>query len=326
MNKKLIIAFITCFLLSRLFISQKSPEQPATDFYSIDFLRNSPAVEKALKDRGFFEVNFQTHDNLMINAIMLDQSQDRDVCATIISCPGFVPGRKEGMSTLYAMLQDQPYNFIFIDSRGHGKSDGQLLTYQGIKHYGESQYLDVVGAIEYITTYNKEHNISSNIIIHGLCSGAYHTIKAVGDLKNSKPEMYHNIKGIVLDSAWPSINDIIKTVVQAESTERCKNYHTPFLQPYLAYALQKFYDICFKATHKKQRPITEIIDTIDQPILFIHAENDNYVPVETIYPLIETSKNPTSWIVKDSLHVNNHLLHKEKYKDQLQSFIQSVNV
>lgn len=316
------IIAITCY---GLYILLTAPKKPViVDFYDTTFLRNSPAVEKVLKQHGFFEVNYKTQDNLNINAIMIDQSDKCDVQATIISLPGFVPGRKEGMSTLYAMLKDLPYNFMFIDSRGHGKSDGQLLTFHGIKNYGVSDYLDILGAIDFIVQYNTKHGIKQNIIIHGLCSGAFHTIKAMGYLKKTNPKQYDCVKGIVVDSVWPSVADIAETVILAESKARCTQYKIPFLQPYVTGAVLAFYNYFFKDAHKKQESITDSISEIDQPILFIHAENDLFVPVHHAHSLIEKSKNPKSWFVENSAHVNNHLRHREEYTQTLQEFIQSI--
>lgn len=323
MKKKIILTLLaSCCLVSTIFLTQKETE-PYTDFYNSTFLRNSQAVEKILKEQGFFEVDFKTHDNMTINAIMLDQSNAKEITTTIISFPGFVPGRKEGMSTLYAMLQDQPYNFVFLDSRGHGKSDGELLTFNGIKHYGEDQYLDMMAAVKFISNYNKKHNIKQNIIIHGLCAGAFHTVKAVAKLKTYKDEAYHAIKGIIFDSGWPAIVDIVEPLLDAESAERCKNYGVPSLQPYLAFLMHLVYDTYFKPSHSKQVRLNQAISELDQPILFIHAENDLFVPIHNVYPLIDLAKNPTAWFVKNSSHVNNHLKYKEEYTVQMQRFIQT---
>ncbi len=323
MKKKIIIALASCCLFSTVFLKQ-TENDPEIDFYDVNFLRNSPAVEKVLKSKGFFEVDFKTEDNVMINAIMLDQSATKDVTTTIISCPGFVPGNKEGMTTLYAMLEDKPYNFLFIDSRGHGKSEGELLTLNGIKHYGENQYLDVAAAIQFVVAYNKEHEIASDIIIHGLCAGAFHTIKAVGDLQAKDPVAYSCVKGIIFDSGWPAIIDIAETVASAEAAQRCKTYNVPFLEPVLRNFMVGFYKLFFKEQHSKQPSISNTISTIDQPILFIHAQDDLFVPVHHVYPLIATAKNPVTWIVQDSSHVNNHLKFKDEYTHKLDSFIQSV--
>ncbi len=323
MKKNIIISIACCITLPLLFTTQQSPN-PEINFYDVTFLRNSPAVEKVLKEKGFFEVDFMTEDQMTINAIMLDQHQKHQVTTTLISCPGFVPGRKEGMTTLYAMLQDQPYNFIFIDSRGHGKSDGQLLTFQGIKEYGKHQFLDVVATIQFIAHYNKEHNIPSDIVIHGLCAGAFHTIKAVAYLKAHDPESYACIKGIIFDSGWPAIVDIAESVVSAEATKRCSDYCIPFLAPLARYAIVQIYRFFFKDEHSLQESILQAINEIDQPILFIHAEQDNFVPIHHIYPLMRQAKSPALWSVQDSGHVSNHLQHKDQYTEQLQKFIQST--
>ncbi len=324
MNKKIIFIFTGCFcIVSTLFLTQKQAD-PAIDFYDVHFLRNSPAVEKVLKAQGFFEVDLRTKDNMTINTIMLDQSKNHNVTTTVISCPGFVPGRKEGMTTLYAMLKDRPYNFMFIDSRGHGKSDGQLLTLQGIAEYGQTQFLDIVAAVEYIASYNNQHDINQNIIIHGLCAGAFHTVKAMVYLKNHNFAAYQCVKGIVIDSGWPSIIDIADTLIDAEAMERCKTYGMPFLQPYLAYMMHTAYNTFFKHEHSLQQPLTEIINNIDQPILFIHAQDDLFVPTHIVQPLIAHTKNATTWFVENSSHVASHLQHKEQYTQQIQQFIQST--
>lgn len=324
MNKKIIALLASCCLFSTIFLTQKKEVEPEVDFYNTKFLRNSPVVEKILKADGFFEVDYKTNDGLMINAIMLDQSSTCAVTTTFVSCPGFVPGRKEGMSTLYDMLKDKPYNFIFIDSRGHGKSEGELLTLRGLQHYGEDQYLDMVATLQFIAAYNKKHDIAKNIIIHGLCAGAFHTIKAVNYLKKFDHETYDCIKGIIVDSGWPAITDIAETLTSAEATERCKTYCIPFLQPYLASFMMFIYNTFLRTQHSKQESLTLSMNNIDQPVFFIHAENDLFVPIHNVYPLITTAKNPTTWFVKESSHVNNHLKHKDAYKVQLGSFIQST--
>jgi pimeloyl-ACP methyl ester carboxylesterase len=219
------------------------------------------------------------------------------------------------------MLQNKPYNFIFIDSRGHGKSDGELLTYEGIKHYGESQYLDIVATVEFIINYNKKNNITSDIILHGLCSGAFHTIKAVDYLKKFNQDAYNSIKGIIFDSGWPAISDIAETVVNAEAGKHCKSYNISYLQPYISYLMVGIYRFLFKKEHSKQTSIADAISSIEQPILFIHAENDIFTPIHHIYPLVAITKKPTTWFVKNSSHVNNHLKHKDKYAYKLQKFI-----
>jgi len=323
--KKLVLVLGCSFLMFKFFGSTQNQPEPGVDFYDVNFLQSTDAVQKALALDGFFEINFTTRDNLLINGTMLDQSNRKKITTTILSCSGFYPGRKEGMTTLYAMLKDEPYNFLFFDARGHGKSQGEMLTFQGLKHYGESEYLDVVAALQFLVLYNKEHGVTSDIVVHGLCSGAFHTIKAVTDLKKSDPEAYECIKGIVIDSGWSSVADIIETSVHADTSKHCQQYYIPWIQPLIAGSIIAFYRTFFKDSHCNQQSIFHDFAKIDQPILFIHALDDTYVPIELIHPLVTTSKKATTWYVKDSSHVTNHLQHKDEYKVQLKKFVESIS-
>ena len=322
MNKKIFFLIaISCLCI--VGYTRNKPVTPAIDFYDLNFLRNPDFVNKILHERGFFEVNVITNDQLTINTIMLDQSRTKKIQATIVSCPGFIPGRKEGMTSLYAMLADRPYNFIFIDARGKGKSDGQLLTVEGIKHYGESEYLDIVATLQFVRKYNEDHAISSKIIVHGLCAGAYHAVKAINYLKEHDSATYHAVQGIVIDSGWPAIVDIAHTVIDAETKKNCSAYSIQFLHPYLAAFMIKIYTTLFQDQHSKQQPITEMIEQIEQPILFIHAQDDTFVPIDNMYPLIAKARQAYYWIVENSSHAISHLQHKEKYTEQFDTFIQN---
>lgn len=323
MKKKYIALIILSSLCAAYYFNSKKVD-PATDFYNTTFLRNSPAVEKILRQEGFFDVEIMTEDKLKLSATILDKSQQEHVQATLISCPGFVPGAKEGMTTLYAMLKENPYNFLFLDMRGHGKSEGELLTYKGIKHYGEFDYLDIVATVKFMVQYNIEHNIEQNIIVHGLCSGAFHTIKAMSYLRQHDTLAYDSVKGIIFDSGWPSVPSIAETTLTSESCKRCSDYNISCCAPYLSWSIVGIYNYFFKEYHCSQEPITKAMSEIDQPILFIHGENDTYIPIHHVHSLVSQAKKPTSWFIKESTHAAHHLKHQEAYKIQMEQFIKSV--
>lgn len=323
MKKKYIILIIlSCLYIGYSFLKKES--EPTKDFFDTNFLRNSAAVEKVLKQEDFFEVEITTQDNLKLCAIMLDQSNEQTIQTTIISCPGFVPGKKEGMTTLYAMFKEYPYNFIFLDLRGHGKSEGELLTYSGIKHYGEFEYLDIVATIQFTIKYNQEHNINENIIIHGLCSGAFHSIKALHYLQQYDKQSYDCVKGLIFDSGWPSVPDIVESTLTSEANKRCTECNVSCLAYPLSCSIVGIYNYFFKPYHCNQASIAQAMNDIDLPILFIHAENDPYIPIHHVYPLVKQANKPTSWFIKESTHAAHHLKHKDEYKIQMEQFIQSV--
>jgi len=135
---------------------------------------------------------------------------------------------------------------------------------------------------------------------------------------------YNCVKGIIFDSGWPSVSDIAESTLTSEAKKRCKDYQLSCLEPYASYCITNFYKYFFQQYHCKQTSIHEAIATIDQPILFIHAENDTYIPIHHVYPLITNTKKPTIWFIKESTHATHHLKHKEEYQLQLKNFIASI--
>jgi len=105
-------------------------------------------------------------------------------------CAGWLPGKKEGMATFYALLPEN-CNILLFDARGRGASEGSLLY--NIWKYGTSEYKDIIGAIFWIN-----HNNKLPIIIGGTCSGVFNAAHAI--IKLTQKNLIHktNVKGFFL--------------------------------------------------------------------------------------------------------------------------------
>lgn len=322
--KKYTVALLICISFVCLLTSNNQIETPI-DFFNTTFLNDTQAVEKALRTEGFSEVNYTTEDNININALFLDKSKLAPIQGTIIFASGFIPGKKEGLATLYAMLKELPYNMIFFDARGHGKSQGTHLTYTSLKEYTLHEYKDVVATVKFITFYNENNNINPNLILYGLCSGAFHTIKALSCLQKNTSQDFQHIKGIIFDSGWPSFVEVVEPSVISEVKKQCKQWNISFLQPLITFMLLKTYHLFFKAHHEKHPSILEDIETINQPILFIHAHDDTYIPIHLVKKIIAKTKHAHFWLIQNSTHACHHLKHKDLYKAKLLEFLNSIS-
>ena len=98
MKKLSLLLLISCLFFTPWFITNND-SKPEVNFYDTSFLKNAPLAKEALIERGFQEVNFITEDNHIINGLLLDQSHQREIKATLIICAGFFPGQKESMAT-----------------------------------------------------------------------------------------------------------------------------------------------------------------------------------------------------------------------------------
>jgi fermentation-respiration switch protein FrsA (DUF1100 family) len=96
----------------------------------------------------------------------------------------------------------------------------------------------------------------------------------------------------------------------------------PFLLPswfniFVAFAGRIF----FNADFNNVRP-AQIVDQVDQPILFIHGENDPVISVEETIELHSISDNPQDriWIVPGAEHVNVYRKMPEEYVARVSRF------
>lgn len=288
-------------------------------------LRNLPQTQERLFNRGFKKVYFTTTDNMKLCGLLLDQSATKKITHTIIYCAGFYPGNKEGMSSFYALVADQPYNVLLFDARGHNESEGSLWSYRNLQKYGTVEYLDIVAAVNFVNQYNQKHNINPDIIIHGICSGAFHTIKALDHMtKQSCPEC-KVIKGIVFDSGWLRISDVIETTIQAEVQKQLKNsYFSWFTRP-LTYLIHTLYSITLKKHHDAQPDINDAIKKITVPIWFVHCQNDPYIPIQPMQQCLQACSTKLYWWITHDSHANYHMTKHEEYQEKLLAFLQKLN-
>ncbi|MCF0199691.1 MAG: alpha/beta hydrolase, partial [Bacteroidaceae bacterium] len=58
------------------------------------------------------------------------------------------------------------------------------------------------------------------------------------------------------------------------------------------------------------------------PMLFIHGDNDTYVPTSMIYPLYEAHPGPKEmWLAPGSEHADAYKDHPEEYTAKVKAFV-----
>ena len=292
-------------------------------------------MKQILKREGFSEGFFKTPDSLNLDYLYLHRS---DAQYNVVLCSGWLPGRKESSATLYALLPPT-CNLLLFDARGHGKSEGPLLREFWL--YGVNEYKDIIGAL----TFLKKQN-SLPTIIWGLCSGAFHATRALAVLNEQKKLSLFNVRGLIFDSGWSSVEKAAYTAPRARLHEYIhilmgkltrrhkKDPHikkmpvTRMLSSLLDVTYNTIYATLFYPFHKPYRhraSLTNAMDVLPIPILFIHAKDDRYVHVGDTQRLAKRAQQPTCWwIDKPSRHSCHHTKHNEAYEQQLTVFINSL--
>jgi pimeloyl-ACP methyl ester carboxylesterase len=318
--------FLFISMLITLLTTTVSPKSNSdiSQLFNTATLKNSLAVQQILASKGFTKTCFTTKDNFKICASFLDQSKTKKIKGTILYCAGFYPGTKEGMASFYALLENQPYNFLFFDARGHQESDGSLFSYNNLKQYGSSEYQDILAAIDFLQRYNSENKINKNIVIHGICSGAFHSLKAIDHLQNINDSNASLVKGIIFDSGWLRLTDIVEPTVHAETQSYFKKSYFSWLAKPISYLIRLFYRCVLKNHHAKVDNIETCLKNTKCPIFFIHCTNDPYVPITPIQTLTqELNKHDAWWITHDS-HATYHLKEQDLYSRKIKEFLSKV--
>jgi fermentation-respiration switch protein FrsA (DUF1100 family) len=181
------------------------------------------------------------------------------------------------------------FNVLMFDLHGCGESDGNTVS------GGYYEKDDLKGAVAYVRQRGYE-----NIGVLGFSLGAVSALLAAAEDTE--------IDVVVADSSYADLNDIM----EPEFAKRTKAPKI-FLRPIL-FMIKIMYGVDFTAI----RPIKVVAKIAPRPILFIHGEADDMIPVEHARRLLEASQNPDNilWIVPGG--------HTSAYDDYPAEFIDRV--
>jgi pimeloyl-ACP methyl ester carboxylesterase len=181
------------------------------------------------------------------------------------------------------------FNVLMFDLHGCGESDGNTVS------GGYYEKDDLKGAVAYVRQRGYE-----KIGVLGFSLGAVSALLAAAEDTE--------IDAVVADSSYADLNDIM----EPEFAKRTKAPKI-FLRPIL-FMIKIIYGVDFTAI----RPVEVVAKIAPRPILFIHGEADDMIPVEHARRLLEASQNPANilWIVPGG--------HTSAYDDYPAEFIDRV--
>lgn len=192
------------------------------------------------------------------------------------------------------------FNVLLVDQRAHGKSDGRCLTF-GIK-----ERRDCLSWIEYVCS---RTNNTAKIVLYGMSMGAATVLMATA---LGLPE---NVIGIVADCGYTSPSAIIQKVL--------RDRHLPMFP---TYALLRLGGMLYGGFDLEAASAVSAMDQCDIPILFIHGEDDRFVPCDMgreNYSHCHSLKKELLTI-PNAGHGMSYMVDKTKYLDAVSSFLGKV--
>lgn len=186
-------------------------------------------------------------------------------------------------------------NVLIVDQRAHGRSDGNVIT------FGLKESRDV---LSWVNEINARFGTNSKIILCGISMGAATVMLAAGfDLPD-------NVIGALADCGYTSAKEII-----------CKVIENMRLPSKIIYPFVRLGAIIFGGFDPNKASPEKALKNCKIPIIFIHGENDNFVPCymsEKNHAAVSSKKRILT--VKNAGHGAAFLVAPEQYLETLKDF------
>jgi uncharacterized protein len=203
---------------------------------------------------------------------------------------------KERFTEFAVQLQQRGFTVVLFDLRGHGQSADARYT------FGMREQRDVLGAVDYVLA---QGFAPGRIGILGSSMGGAASILATAN----EPA----IGALVTDSAFADLDYLL----QREFPRRSG------LPVWLLPSVYLMGQIVTGENVSASRPEQVIGAIAPRPVLLIHGDADELVPVDHNARLAAAAPQAGVWIVPDATHVEAWVLLQDAYVDRVATFFQT---
>lgn len=219
---------------------------------------------------------------------------------TVVFAHGYL-GHAKDMGLFGQYYYEQlGYNIFTPDLRGHGQSGGDYIG------FGWHDRLDIV---QWLDVLIEKQGIESEIVLHGLSMGAATMLMVSGE------QLPPQVKGIIADSPYTSVYDLF------------------------AYQLKRMFYLPDKPFLPTTSLVTKIranyslqeASALDQvkkatiPILYIHGEQDTFVPTKMTKHLYKETKSEKNLVLfPGANHGEAIVLHRDLYLKTITDFLHDI--
>ena len=238
---------------------------------------------------AFENISFQTADNLTLRGWLVPGSDPERVVVILHGHGGSIDYDVKYVPYLHAA----GYNVLQFDFRGHGRSQGNAIT------FGYLERLDVQGAVKFLLGRGL-----SRIALHGFSLGGMVALTSAPIC----PEV-----ALVVDDGAP---------IRLSSAVRgwCKERHVPdAVVPSLTWLLMAATSLRFGVNIYRYEPVRWASKIAPRPWMVIHGDQDQYVT--DFADLLQAAQPTEVWRLPAEGHVTASINLGEKYWERVISFL-----
>lgn len=291
--------FVSEYLFKIIIYRQKKSSSQKDIDAVASWYRHYPIAKEGrrwLEGMPYINVYIKSFDGLRLYGALLENYSDK----IVICVHGFTGSGKKDFASLAQAYYKNGYNVLLVDNRAHGQSEGKYVG------FGVLDRLDLRNWVKYVI-----NRFGSNVqvFLHGISMGAATVLMA-------SSIMPKNVRGIIADCGFTSVYEIFEYVLK-------RDYHLPkFPIIYLTNIMSK---IRAGYGYKDVNTTAEIARS-DIPILFIHGENDEFVPLwMTMKNYSHCKAYKELFIVRESEHAESHYIDKKGYERRILTFIEKIS-
>ncbi len=264
---------------------------------------NNPTYEKYLdlmkeganyfKSLNPLEVKITSHDNLTLYGYFYENEKSK---GTVIFMHGYHGNPFTDFGPVLKKFKEMGYSILLPYQRAHGKSQGKYIT------FGVNESKDCLLWAKHIA--NKYPNRS--IALHGISLGG-----ATVGIASAYKDLPKEVKLIANDCGFSSPDEIISSVR--------KSIKMPFFPFQL---IVRAYAKIFAKFSLTKNSVAKSYEESKIPALFIHGEDDDYVPYSMGVKNYEKSKAKDKLLisVKGAGHGLAYITEPERVTKELQEF------
>ncbi|WP_055108860.1 alpha/beta hydrolase [Paenibacillus ihumii] len=312
MKRKVFIVIASAFVLLVLVLTAAS-----FYFYNVavartekEFLRGNPDLEVSVsikeddpdsdigawwEQQAFEDWSLMSDDGLKLHAYYLGAPAQTN--KTVIIAHGY-SSKAADMGKLARMYSDKlGYNVLLPDARGHGNSEGHYIG------FGWPERRDYIQWIDQVIEHSGDQ---AQIVLHGVSMGGATVLMTSGE------KLPPHVKAVVEDCGYTSAKEQLAYQLK-------RMYHLP------AFPLVQTTSLVTKLRAGYffgEASALEQVKKSVTPTLFIHGDQDLFVPTEMAYKLYENGPAEKKLvIVPGAGHGQARLVNPEAYDREVSEFI-----
>lgn len=256
--------------------------------------KSSEKCQEWLHQQDFKELEIISKDHLKLHAKLLEASAPTN--KVLIAVHGYRSYNMRQFANYIKFYHDLGFHILLPNNRAHGNSEGKFIGFG---------WLDRLDCIAWIYKMKEYFHQDLQIVLHGISMGSATVLMASGE------KLPRDVKCIISDCGFTSMIDELKYELQK------KKYPSLLILP-LAVIMSQFragYNFKDASTIKQ-------VKKSQTPTLFIHGDQDDYVPTYMVYDLYKACPvEKDLLIIEGAAHAESFIVNEKLCEKTITEFI-----